>query len=170
MAGQLLANQIQDVYGNQSTLLQNLGISQSDLIGGQASDLINLQNAAALRAQQNAINLGGSMSNLQTDLATNTANQISGQPLYNQRPFDYQGMYTDAFNQASGGADLMDQALNQRQKAAPATTSVPSYVNPNTYGPMRSGYSMPQQQQQFNQPMPSGVYNPRSMVYLGGLV
>ena len=128
MAGQLLANQIQDVYGNQSTLLQNLGTSQSNLIGGQASDLINLQNAAALRAQQNAINLGGSMSNLQTGLATSTANQISGQPLYNQRPFDYQGMYADAFNQASGGADLMDQALNQRQKAAPATTSVPSFV------------------------------------------
>jgi hypothetical protein len=127
-AGELIANQIQDVYGNQANLLQNLGTNQSNMIGGQASDLINLQNAAALRAQQNAINLGGSMSNLQTGLATSTANQISGQPLYNQQPFDYQGMYTDAFNQASGGADLMDQALNQRQKAAPATTSVPSFV------------------------------------------
>jgi hypothetical protein len=169
-AGQLLANQIQDVYGNQSTLLQNLGTSQSNLIGGQASDLINLQNAAALRAQQNAINLGGSMSNLQTDLATNTASQISGQPLYNQRPFDYAGMYGDAFNAAAGGYDLTNQAMMQRQSPAPVSTSVPSYVNPNTYGPMRSGYSMPQQQQQFNQPMPSGVYNPRSMVYLGGLV
>jgi hypothetical protein len=169
-AGELIANQIQDVYGNQASLLQNLGTNQSNMIGGQATDLINMQNAAALRAQQNAINLGGSMSNLQTGLATNTANQISGQPLYNQQPFNYAGMYSDAFNQASGAADLMDQALNQRQKAAPATTSVPSYVNPNTYGPMRSGYSMPQQQQQFNQPMPSGVYNPHSMVYLGGLV
>jgi len=145
-AGELIANQIQDVYGNQSNLLQNLGTSQSNLIGGQASDLINLQNAAALRAQQNAINLGGSMSNLQTGLATSTANQISGQPLYNQRPFDYAGMYTDAFNQASGGADLMDQALNQRQKAAPATTSVPSYINPASFGPYRQeagGYRMP---------------------------
>jgi hypothetical protein len=170
MAGQLLANQIQDVYGNQSTLLQNLGTSQSNLIGGQASDLINLQNAAALRAQQNAINLGGSMSNLQTDLATNTANQISGQPLYNQQPFDYAGMYGNAFNAAAGGYDLTNQAMMGRQSPAPVSTSVPSYVNPNTYGPMRSGYNMPQQQQQFNQPMPSGVYNPRSMVYLGGLV
>jgi hypothetical protein len=129
-----------------------------------------MQNAAALRAQQNAINLGGSMSNLQTGLATSTANQIQGQPLYNQQPFNYAGMYGDAFNAAAGGYDIMNQAVNQRQNPAPVSNSVPSYINPNTYGPMRSGYSMPQQQQQFNQPMPSGVYNPRSMVYLGGLV
>jgi hypothetical protein len=166
----LLANQIQDVYGNQSNLLGNLGTTQSNMIGNQASDLINLQNAATLRAQQNAINLGGNIADLQTGLAADTSSAILGTPLRGNPAFDYQGMYTDAFNQASGGADLMDQALNQRQRAAPARNSVPSYVNPNTYGPMRSGYSMPQQQQQFNQPMPSGVYNPRSMVYLGGLV
>jgi hypothetical protein len=175
-AGELIANQIQDVYGNQSNLLQNLGTNQSNLIGGQASDLINLQNAAALRAQQNAINLGGSMSNLQTGLATNTANQIQGQTLYNQQPFDYQGMYADAFNQASGGADLMDQALNQRQKAAPATTSVPSYINPASFGPYRQdagGYRMPPggvMNPSFNMMMPRGASNPFSMNYLGGLV
>jgi len=191
-AGELIANQIQDVYGNQSNLLQNLGTNQSNLIGNQASDLINMQNAAALRAQQNAINLGGSMSNLQTGLgsnlaglqtglgasiaglqtglANNTANQISGQPLYNQQPFDYAGMYGNAFNAAAGGYDIVNQAMMGRQSPAPVSTSVPTYVNPNTYGPMRSGYNMPQQQQQFNQPMPSGVNNPRSMVYLGGLV
>lgn len=179
-AGELIANQYQDIYGNQSRLLQDMGANQSNLIGGQSSDLINMQNAAALRAQQNAVNLGGSMSNLQTGLATNianlqtglatnTANQITGQPLYNQQPFNYANMYGNAFNAAAGGYDIYNQAVNARQNPAPVSNSVPSYVNPNTYGPMRSGYNMPQQQQ-FNQPMPTGVYNPRSMVYLGGLV
>jgi hypothetical protein len=146
MAGQLLANQIQDVYGNQSNLLQNLGTNQSNLIGNQASDLINLQNAAALRAQQNAINLGGSMSNLQTGLATNTANQISGQRLYNQQPFDYAGMYGNAFNAAAGGYDIMNQAMMGRQSPAPVSTSVPSYIKPASRGPYNQdfgGYGTP---------------------------
>ena len=138
-AGELIANQYQDVYGNQSRLLQDLGANQSNLIGGQSSDLINMQNAAALRAQQNAINLGGNIANLQTGLgtntanlqtglATNTANQISGQPLYNQQPFNYANMYGNAFNAAAGGYDIYNQAVNARQNPAPATTSVPSYV------------------------------------------
>jgi len=127
-AGELIANQYQDVYGNQSRLLQDMGANQSNLIGGQSSDLINMQNAAALRAQQNAINLGGNIANLQTGLATNTANQITGQPLYNQRPFDYANMYGNAFNQAQAGMDIYEQAVNARQTPAPATTSVPSYV------------------------------------------
>ena len=170
-AGELIANQYQDIYGNQSRLLEDMGTNQSNLIGGQGSDLINLQNSAALRAQQNAINLGGNVAdlqtglatntaNLQTGLATNTANQISGQPLYNQQPFNYANMYGNAFNAADGGYDMDKQAVNARQDPAPVSTSVPTYVNPNTYGPMRSGYNMPPQQQQSNQPMQSGVYNP----------
>jgi hypothetical protein len=167
-AGELIANQIQDVYGNQSNLLQNLGTSQSNMIGGQATDLINMQNAAALRAQQNAINLGGGIADLSTGLATSQANAIGGMPLYQQPAPNYSGAAANAFNAAAGMYDLTNQAMMGRQSPSPVSTSVPSYVNPNTYGPMRSGYSMPQQQ--FNQPMPQGVYNPNSMVYLGGLV
>ena len=138
-AGELIANQYQDVYGNQSRLLQDMGANQSNLIGGQSSDLINMQNAAALRAQQNAINLGGNIANLQTGLgtntanlqtglATNTANAITGQPLYNQRPFDYANMYGNAFNAAAGGYDIYNQAVNARQNPAPVSTSVPTNV------------------------------------------
>ena len=138
-AGELIANQYQDIYGNQSRLLQDMGANQSNLIGGQASDLINMQNAAALRAQQNAINLGGNIANLQTGLgtntanlqtglATNTANQITGQPLYNQQPFNYAGMYGNAFNAASAGMDIYNQAVNARQNPAPVSNSVPTYV------------------------------------------
>ena len=165
-AGELMANQIQDVYGNQSNLLGNLGTVQSNLIGGQSSDLINMQNAAALRAQQNAINLGGNIADLQTGLATSTSNAIQGTPQRINQPFDYAGMYGDAFNAAAGGYDIMNQALNQRQNPAPVSTSIPSYVNPNTYGPMRSGYNMPAQPQ-FNQRMPDGVYNSRDYIDLG---
>jgi hypothetical protein len=138
-AGELIANQYQDVYGNQSRLLQDLGANQSNLIGGQSSDLINMQNAAALRAQQNAINLGGNIANLQTglgtntarlqtDLATNTANAITGQPLYNQQPFNYANMYGNAFNAAAGGYDIYNQAVNARQNPAPVSNSVPTFV------------------------------------------
>lgn len=127
-AGELIANQYQDIYGNQSRLLQDMGTIQSNLIGGQSSDLINMQNAAALRAQQNAINLGGNIANLQTGLATNTANQITGQPLYNQQPFNYANMYGNAFNAAAGGYDIYNQAVNARQNPAPVSNSVPTFV------------------------------------------
>lgn len=168
-AGEILANQIQNVYGNQSNLLQNLGSTQSNLIGGQASDLINMQNAAALRAQQNAVNLGGGMSNLQTGLATNTANAIQGTPLTTTPAFDYAGSYADAFNAAAGGYDIMDQFLNERQAAAPSRVSTPTYVRPtvNT-GPLRSGYNVDPMQSNFG--MPRGADNPFSQNYLGGLV
>jgi hypothetical protein len=86
------------------------------------------------------------MSNLQTGLATNTANQIIGQPLYNQQPVNYAGMYGDAFNAAAGGYDIYNQAVNQRQNPAPVSTSVPSYINPVSFGPYRQeagGYRMP---------------------------
>jgi hypothetical protein len=164
-----------------------MGTNQSNLIGGQSSDLINMQNAAALRAQQNAINLGGNIANLQTGLgtntanlqtglATNTANQITGQPLYNQQPFNYANMYGSAFNAAQAGMDIYEQAVNARQNPAPATTSVPSYVKPVSIGPYNQdfgGYRMPpggMMNPSLTMPMPRGADNPFSAYYLGGLV
>lgn len=175
-AGELMANQIQDVYGNQSNLLGNLGTVQSNLIGGQASDLINLQNAAALRAQQNAINLGGNIADLQTGLATGTSSAIRGTPLRVNQPFDYAGMYGDAFNQAQAGMDIYDQAVNARQKPAPVSNSVPSYINPASFGPYRQevgGYRLQlggMMNPSLTMPMPRGADNPFSNRYLGGIV
>ena len=186
-AGELIANQYQDIYGNQSRLLQDMGANQSNLIGGQSSDLINMQNAAALRAQQNAINLGGNIANLQTGLgtntanlqtglATNTANQITGQPLYNQQPFNYAGMYGDAFNAASAGMDIYNQAVNQRQNPAPVSNSVPSYIKPVSIGPYNQdfgGYRMPpggMMNPSLTMPMPRGADNPFSPRWLSGVV
>lgn len=168
-AGELLANQIQNVYANQSRLLQDMGTNQSNFIGGQASDLINMQNAAALRAQQNAINLGGGMSDLQTGLATNTANAIQGTPLTTTPAFNYAGSYADAFNAGAGGYDIMNQFMNETQAAAPSRVSTPTYVRPtvNT-GPLRSGYNVDPMQGNFG--MPRGADNPFSQKYLGGLV
>ncbi len=168
-AGELLANQIQNVYGNQSNLLQNLGTNQANMIGNQANDLINMQNAAALRAQQNAINLGGGMANLETGLATNTANTITGQPAFQAPAPNYSGAAAGAFNAAAGGYDLANQYLMQTQTTpAPAFTSAPAYINPNTPGPLRGGFNPNQQPTNFG--MPRGADNPFSNNYLGSLV
>jgi hypothetical protein len=91
--------------------------------------------------------LGGNIADLQTGLAADTSSAIQGTPLRGNPAFDYAGMYGDAFNQASGAADLMDQALNQRQRAAPARNSVPSYIKPASRGPYNQdfgGYGTPQ--------------------------
>lgn len=168
-AGELLANQIQNVFANQSRLLQDMGTNQSNLIGGQSSDLINMQNAAALRAQQNAINLGGGMSDLQTGLATNTARTIQGTPMTTTPAFDHAGSYADAFNAAAGGYDIMNQFMNETQTAAPSRVSTPAYVRPtvNT-GPLRSGFNVDPMQGNFG--MPRGADNPFSQKFLEGLV
>lgn len=126
--GELQASQLQNFYGNQSRLLEGLGAYQSDMIGGQADSLINMQNQAAEQAARNALNLSGGISNLQTGLAAaqNAAYQDAAR--IPSQSFDY-GQALDA---AAGGYNLGSGMVNQTRAGglAPVSTSQPSYIRP----------------------------------------
>lgn len=127
--GELQASQLQNFYRDQARLLEGLGAYQSDMIGGQAGSLIDMNSAAANRAAQNALNLSGGISNLQTGLAAGQNAAYQGAARIPSQSFDYE----QALGSAAGGYDLYNQAVNQPRKGGPAPVSTSSYIRPN-YG------------------------------------
>lgn len=154
-AGEIQANQLQQAAADQSRLLEGLGLFQSNLIGGQASNLINLQNQAANQAAMDAMGLSEGVSALQTGLAGDQLAAFNGATRQQAPSFDY----GQAFNAAAGGYSLGNEFMNQPRTGglAPVSTSVPSYQRPQGYGPYFPNYSLPAP------PNPFGIPNFRSL-------
>ena len=129
--GEIQANQLQQAAMNQSRLLEGLGSFQSNLIGGQAGSLIDLQNQAAANAANQATGLASGISGLQTGLVNNQNAAFQGAARIPSQSFDY----GQAFNAAAGGYNLGSGMVNQTRAGglAPVSTSQPSYIRPN-YG------------------------------------
>ena len=109
--GELQASQLQNFYRDQARLLEGLGAYQSDMIGGQAGSLIDMNSAAANRAAQNALNLSGGISNLQTGLAAGQNAAYQGAARIPSQSFDYE----QALNAAAGGASFGNQLVNAKR-------------------------------------------------------
>lgn len=148
--GELQANQLQNFYRDQARLLEGLGAYQSDMIGGQAGSLIDMNSAAANRAAQNALNLSGGISNLQTGLAAGQNAAYQGATRINAPSFDA-GQVLGA---AAGGYNLGNQLVNAPRAGgyAPVSTSQPSYIRPD-----------------FSRPPPINAYQNTSNLRLQGL-
>ena len=148
--GELQANQLQDAYANQSNLLNSLGINQSNMIGQQSDDLISMQNYYANRAAQNALGLSGDIGQLRTGLYSQQNNAYNGTPIQQSQPFNYSDLLGGGFDAYSGGYDMQNQILADRNRR-------------NTYGgfmPGDPGYNpMPSYQRNTN----TG-YNPNSLI------
>jgi uncharacterized protein YneF (UPF0154 family) len=129
--GEIQANQLQQAAANQARLLEGLGLYQSNLIGGQANNLIDLQNQAAVNAANQATGLASGISGLQTGLAAGQNAAFQGAARIPSQSFDY----GQAFNAAAGGYNLGGGMVNQTRAGglAPVSTSQPSYIRPN-YG------------------------------------
>ena len=129
--GEIQANQLQQAAANQARLLEQLGSTQANMIYDQSGNLIDMGNAAANRAGQNAINLSGGISNLQTGLAAVQNAAYQGAARIPSQSFDYE----QALGSAAGGYDLYNQLVNQKRTGGPAkvSESAPSYIRPN-YG------------------------------------
>jgi hypothetical protein len=126
-----LSGQIERASLQQSRLLGDLGDFQSNLIGDQSTNLINMQNAAANQAALNATGLAGDISRLQTGLAGDQMDAYSGATRINAPSFDYE----EAFNAAAGGYNLGGQVVNQPRTGgyAPVSESSPSYRRSGPY-------------------------------------
>jgi hypothetical protein len=138
--GEIQANQLQNFYRDQANLLEGMGAYQSDMIGGQASNLINMQNDAANRAATQATGLATGVSGLQTGLVNNQNAAYQGATRINAPSFDA----GQALNAAAGGYDLYNQLVNAPRKGgyapvyeskpinygiAPAPRSIDAYQN-----------------------------------------
>jgi len=154
-AGELQAAQLRDAALEQSRLLERYGSVQSDLIGGQASNLIDIQNDAAVNAANQATGLASGISGLQTGLVNNQNAAYQGASRIPSQSFDYE----QALGSAAGGYDLYSQLVNAPRKGGPAkvSESVPSYPRTQGYGPTYPNYSLPAP------PNPFGVPNFRSL-------
>jgi hypothetical protein len=121
--GEIQANQLQQAAMNQSRLLEGLGSFQSNLIGGQAGSLIDLQNQAAANAANQATGLASGISGLQTGLVNNQNAAFQGAARIPSQSFDY----GQAFNAAAGGYNLGSGMVNQTRAGglAPVSTSQP---------------------------------------------
>jgi uncharacterized protein YneF (UPF0154 family) len=121
--GEIQANQLQQAAANQSLLLEGLGLYQSNLIGGQANNLIDLQNQAAVNAANQATGLASGISGLQTGLAAGQNAAFQGAARIPSQSFDY----GQAFNAAAGGYNLGSGMVNQTRAGglAPVSTSQP---------------------------------------------
>jgi hypothetical protein len=100
-----------------------MGAYNANLIGGQAGSLIDMENAAANRAAQNALNLSGGISNLQTGLAAGQNAAYQGATRIPSQSFDPE----QALGAAAGGYDLYNQLVNAKRPngLAPVSESVP---------------------------------------------
>ena len=143
--GELQANQLQQAAANQARLLEQLGATQANMIYDQAGNLIDMGNAAANRAGQNAINLSGGISDMQTALAGNISNLQTG--LAAGQNAAYQGAtrinapsfdYAQALNAAAGGYDLYNQLVNQKRTGGLAKVSTSTPINYGIAPPPRS--------------------------------
>jgi len=132
--GELQASQLQNFYRDQARLLEGLGAYQSDMIGGQAGSLIDMNSAAANRAAQNALNLSGGISNLQTGLAAGQNAAYQGAARIPSQSFDYE----QALGSAAGGYDLYSQLVNAPRKGGPAKVSTSTPINYGIAPPPRS--------------------------------
>lgn len=140
-AGELLAGQIGQVMPIYSSLLENMGLNQSNLIGTQTGNVQNLQQQAANQAVIDRINLAGGMADLSTGLATSQANALGGQPFTQPPPFSYSQAAQGALGAAGTGYDLakMYQAQNQGYSVRP--TQLPAGYGSPQIGPMPSNYN-----------------------------
>ena len=135
---EIQANQLQQAAANQSRLLEGLGLFQSNLIGGQAGSLIDLQNQAAVNAANQATGLASGISGLQTGLVNNQNAAFQGAARIPSQSFDY----GQAFNAAAGGYNLGSGMVNAKRTGglSPVSESVPSSQR---YGPYKGNYSFP---------------------------
>ena len=137
-AGELQASQLERFYANQAGLLEGMGAYNANLIGGQAGSLIDMENAAANRAAQNALNLSGGISNLQTGLAAGQNAAYQGAARIPSQSFDY----GQALGAAAGGYNLGNQLVNAPRAGgyAPVSESVPQRRN---YFQTMPNYNLP---------------------------
>lgn len=123
--GELQANQLERFYANQAGLLEGMGAYNANLIGGQAGSLIDMENAAANRAAQNALNLSGGISNLQTGLAAGQNAAFQGAARIPSQSFDY----GQALGAAAGGYNLGNQLVYEPRKGGYAKVSTSQPIN-----------------------------------------
>ena len=148
--GELQANQLQNFYRDQARLLEGLGAYQSDMIGGQAGSLIDMNSAAANRAAQNALNLSGGISNLQTGLAAGQNAAYQGATRINAPSLDA----GQALGAAAGGYNLGNQLVYEPRQGgyAPVSESVPQR---RSYAQTMPNYNVAPQPYQ----VPGATYN-----------
>lgn len=145
-AAEQLAGQIERASLEQSRLLSSLGEGTANLIGDQATNLINMQNAGANRAALNATGLAGNVAELQAGLAENQMDAYGGASRINSPSFDYE----EAFNAAAGGADFYNQLVNAPRKGGLSPVSDSAAFS--RYGPYRGNYSAPAPANPFSVP------------------
>jgi uncharacterized protein YneF (UPF0154 family) len=145
-AAEQLAGQIERASLEQSRLLSSLGEGTANLIGDQATNLINMQNAGANRAALNATGLAGNVAELQAGLAENQMDAYGGATRINAPSFDYE----EAFNAAAGGADFYNQLVNAPRKGGLSPVSDSAAFS--RYGPYRGNYSAPAPANPFSVP------------------
>jgi len=133
-AGELQAAQLRDAALEQSRLLERYGSVQSDLIGGQASNLIDIQNDAAVNAANQATGLASGISGLQTGLVNNQNAAYQGASRIPSQSFDYE----QALGSAAGGYDLYNQLVNAPRTGGPAKVSTSTPINYGIAPPPRS--------------------------------
>lgn len=148
--GELQANQLQQAAANQSRLLEGLGSFQSNLIGGQAGSLIDLQNQAAINAANQATGLASGISGLQTGLVNNQNAAYQGAARIPSQSFDY----GQALGAAAGGYNLGNQLVNAPRAGglAPVSESVPQR---RSYAQTMPNYNVAPQPYQ----VPGATYN-----------
>jgi uncharacterized protein YneF (UPF0154 family) len=133
--GEIQANQLQQAAANQSRLLEGLGLYQSNLIGGQADSLIDLQNQAAVNAANQATGLASGISGLQTGLAAGQNAAFQGAARIPSQSFDA----GQALGAAAGGYNLGNQLVNAPRAGGYAPVSESAAFS--RYGPYRGNYS-----------------------------
>jgi hypothetical protein len=144
-AGEIQASQLQNFYANQSNLLEGMGAYNSNLIGEQTSNLINMGGDAAARAASLATGLSGNIAGMQTNLAQDQNSIYGGTARINAPSFDYGASLRNATNAAAGGYNLGNQAVYQTRQGgyAPVSESQPTYQRYGPYNANNGGYSAP---------------------------
>jgi hypothetical protein len=112
---------------NQLNLLSGMGSFNANLIGNQASNLIDLQNQAAMNAANQATGLASGISGLQTGLAAGQNAAYQGAARIPSQSFDAE----QALGAAAGGYNLGNQLVYEPRKGgyAPVSESVPQRRN-----------------------------------------
>jgi len=132
-AGELLAQQYQNVTSNQAGLISGQGDYLSGLTGNAYTNVINTNNAAANNAAANQIGLANNVSGLQTGFVDNAGSMITNQPIQQANLPSYQNQIAGVVGAAGDGYQL-GQMYNGQQSPAPVGSSVPSYTSPNFVG------------------------------------
>jgi hypothetical protein len=104
------------------------------MIYDQAGNLIDINNTAANRAAQNALNLSGGISNLQTGLAAGQNAAFQGAARIPSQSFDA----GQALNAAAGGASFGNQLVYEPRKGGYAPVYESKPINYGMVPPPRS--------------------------------